>query len=90
MGLMFGFGILGYFMDKLLIPVPPLVVGLILGRMLDVSLQQSLLISQGSWMIFLKNPISAALLAIALFSLIQSTPMYANWKTLRKNRRNGK
>jgi putative tricarboxylic transport membrane protein len=89
-GLMFGFGILGYFMDKLLIPVPPLVVGLILGRMLDVSLQQSLLISQGSWMIFLKNPISAALLAIALFSLIQSTPMYANWKTLRKNRRNGK
>jgi putative tricarboxylic transport membrane protein len=50
-GLMFAFGILGYFMDKLKIPVAPMVVGLILGRMLDVSLHQSLLMSQGSWMI---------------------------------------
>lgn len=89
-GLMFGFGILGYFMDKLLIPVPPLVVGLILGRMLDVSLQQSLLISQGSWMIFLENPISAVLLVLALFSLIQSTPIYANWKASRKSKRDKK
>ncbi|HCL79157.1 MAG TPA: C4-dicarboxylate ABC transporter permease [Synergistaceae bacterium] len=86
-GLMFAFGILGYFMDKLSIPVAPLVVGLILGGMLDVSLHQSLLMSQGSWMIFLKNPISAALLALALFSLIQSTPMYERWKRERKARK---
>jgi len=86
-GLMFAFGILGYFMDKLKIPVPPLVVGLILGRMLDVTLHQSLLMSQGSWMIFLKNPISAVLLALALFSLIQSTPAYSHWKASRKKAR---
>jgi len=86
-GLMFAFGILGYFMDKLKIPVPPLVVGLILGRMLDVTLHQSLLMSQGSWMIFLKNPISAVLLALALFSLIQSTPVYSHWKASRKKAR---
>jgi len=86
-GLMFAFGILGYFMDKLKIPVAPMVVGLILGRMLDVSLHQSLLMSQGSWMIFLTNPISAVLLAIALFSLLQSTPMYTRWRTSRKKSR---
>ncbi len=86
-GLMFAFGILGYFMDKLKIPVAPLVVGLILGRMLDVSLHQSLLMSQGSWMIFLTNPISAVLLTIAFFSLIQSTPMYTRWRTSRKKSR---
>ena len=83
---MFAFGILGYFMDKLKIPVAPLVVGLILGRMLDVSLHQSLLMSQGSWMIFLENPISAVLLFIALFSLIQSTPIYGRWRASRRKK----
>jgi len=83
-GLMFAFGILGYFMDKLKIPVAPLVVGLILGRMLDVSLHQSLLISQGSWTVFLTNPISATLLFLALLSLVQSTPMYERWRASRK------
>lgn len=87
-GLMLIFGILGYFMDKVKMPVAPLVVGLILGRMLDVSLHQSLLISQGSWMVFLTNPVSAVLLLLALFSLIQSTPMYANWKGRKQNAQN--
>ncbi|MDR1732288.1 MAG: tripartite tricarboxylate transporter permease [Synergistaceae bacterium] len=85
-GLMLAFGILGYFMDKIKIPVAPLVVGLILGRMLDVSLHQSLLISQGSWMIFLTNPICAVLLLLALISLIQSTPMYVAWRRKRRAR----
>ncbi len=86
-GLMFCFGILGYFMDKLKIPVAPLVVGLILGHMLDVSLHQALLISGGSWSIFVTNPISAALLALALFSLIQSTLWYVNWKKARQSKK---
>lgn len=78
--LMFGFGILGYFMDKLGIPTAPMVVGLILGQMLDVSLHQSLLMSYGSWSIFFKNPISAALLIIAAFSVLQSTPAFERIK----------
>jgi putative tricarboxylic transport membrane protein len=82
--LMLLFGIMGYFMDKIKIPVAPLVVGLILGRMLDVSLHQSLLMSQGSWMIFLKNPVCAVLILLALISLIQSSPMYEGWRAKRK------
>lgn len=73
--LMFGFGILGYFMDKIKMPTAPMVVGMILGKMLDTSLHQSLLISGGSWMIFLRTPISAVLLAIAFISIIQATPL---------------
>jgi putative tricarboxylic transport membrane protein len=83
-GVMFAFGILGYFMDKLSIPVAPLVVGLILGGMLDVSLHQSLLIGQGSWMVFVKNPICAVFLLLALISLVQSTPMYDRWRAARR------
>ena len=74
--LMFAFGILGYFMDKIKMPTSPMVVGMILGKMLDVSLHQSLLIGHGSWLIFLKNPISAVLLTIALFSILQATPLF--------------
>ena len=73
--MMFGFGILGYFMDKIKMPTAPMVVGLILGHMLDTSLNQSLLMSGGSWTIFFRNKISIVLLAIAAFSILQSTPI---------------
>lgn len=73
--LMLGFGILGYIMDKVRVPVAPLVVGLILGQMLDVSLHQSLLISDGSWLVFVEEPISAVLLALASLSLTSGTPL---------------
>lgn len=75
--LMFAFGILGYFVDKIKMPTAPMVVGMILGQMLDTSLHQSLLIGHGSWMIFLKNPISAVLLLISLISVLQATPLFS-------------
>jgi putative tricarboxylic transport membrane protein len=63
-------------MNKIKMPVAPMVVGLILGNMLNTSLHQSLLIGQGSWFIFLKSPIAAVLLIIAVFSVLQSTPLF--------------
>lgn len=69
------FGLLGYFMDKIGVPTAPMVVGLILGQMLNVSLHQSLMISGGSWMIFFSNPISTVLLIIAALSIFQATPL---------------
>lgn len=75
--LMLGFGILGYCMDKLGVPVAPLVVGLILGTMLDTSLHQSLLISHGSWWIFVQEPISLVLLTISFLSFLSGTPFLA-------------
>ena len=83
--LMLGFGFLGYIFDRLNIPPAPMVIGLILGHMLDMSLQQSLLIGHGSWSVFLDSPIAATLLAIAAFTLLQSTPLFG-WvkRTLRR------
>lgn len=74
--LMFCFGLLGFVFDEVGVPTPPLVIGLILGPVLDTSLQQSLLIGQGSWLVFLQSPISAVLLIIALLSILQSTPFF--------------
>lgn len=74
--LMLCFGLLGFVFDKVGIPMPPLVIGLILGPIMDTSLQQSLLIGQGKWTVFFESPISAVLLIIAFLSILQSTPLF--------------
>lgn len=74
--IMFAFGIVGYFMDKLNIPAAPMVVGMILGMMLDVSFNQALILGDGSWSIFVKSPLSVILLFIALLSILQASPFF--------------
>ena len=85
--LMVIFGVLGYIMDKVKVPVAPLVVGLILGQMLDVSLHQALLISGGSWWVFLESPVSAILLFLAALSLTSGTGLSMKVKTWLKTRK---
>lgn len=63
------FGALGYVMRKLEYEPAPLVLAFILGPMLETSLQQSLIISQGNFMIFLNRPISAVCFVITLLLL---------------------
>ena len=54
------FGVLGYVMRKLGFPIAPMVLASVLAQMLETSFQQSLLISQGSPLIFFNRPIAAA------------------------------
>ena len=76
------FGLIGYFMDKVNIPVAPLVVGLILGTMLDTSMHTALRIAGGDWMTFLSSPVAVILLVIALITVLQSTPFFGKIKPL--------
>jgi putative tricarboxylic transport membrane protein len=86
--LMFGFGLLGYFMDKIRMPPAPMVIGLILGNLLNTSLHQSLLINYGNWTIFIKSPISAVLLFIAILSILQTMSFFSFVFTWIKKRLN--
>ncbi|MFZ7104060.1 MAG: tripartite tricarboxylate transporter permease [Peptococcaceae bacterium] len=61
-----GFGVLGYFMKKLNYPGAPLVLALVLGQLLENSLRQSLILSEGSVGIFFARPISALLMIVAI------------------------
>ena len=63
------FGGIGYLMRKLHFPIAPLVLATVLAQMLETSLQQSLLISQGSWLIFFNRPIAGFFMALALASI---------------------
>ncbi|MGB9866874.1 MAG: tripartite tricarboxylate transporter permease [Bacillota bacterium] len=60
------FGVLGYVMEKYGFPVVPIVLALILGPMIENAVRQSLILSQGSWTVFVTRPISAALLCLTV------------------------
>ena len=68
---MFIFGIIGYFMRKLGYPIAPMVLATVLAQMLETSLQQALLISQGSPLVFITRPISAVFMGLALLSIVR-------------------
>lgn len=65
-----GFGLCGYIFYKLGCEPAPLLLGLILGPMIEENLRQALLISRGNAMVFIERPISLFFLALALLLLI--------------------
>ena len=64
------FGALGYLMKKLDYEAVPLVLAFILGRMVEESLRQSLVLSRGSLTIFLSRPLSGAFIFAALILIL--------------------
>jgi len=69
-GLLAGFGLLGYLMRKLDYPNAPLILGLVLGGAMERALRQSLMMSDGSLTILFARPISAVMLSLALLILL--------------------
>ena len=69
-GLLVGFGLLGYVMVKLKFPTPPLILGFVLGDAMERALRQSLMMSQGDIATFVQRPISAIMLALAVVILL--------------------
>ncbi len=58
---MLGFGVLGYVLRRLDYPVAPLVLGMVLGDLMEKGLRRGLVLSDGSLVPFLTRPICAAL-----------------------------
>lgn len=65
-------GLLGYLLRKFDFETAPIVLGLVLAPMLEMSLRQSLALSDGSYAIFVTRPIAATMLGIALAVLAWS------------------
>jgi TctA family transporter len=64
------FGLLGYIFAKLDCEPAPMLLGFILGPMMEEYLRRALLISHGDPTVFVKRPISATMLVLALIALI--------------------
>lgn len=63
-GIALVFGIIGYILNKFGFPLPPILMGIILGPIAEESLRQSLVVSNGSWTILFTQPISAVFLGV--------------------------
>ena len=74
-GMVLAIGVLGYGMRLLKIPVLPLVLGLVLGSLVESNYRRSLLISSGEHSIFVTDPVSLVLLVLAA-----ALTLYTGWK----------
>jgi TctA family transporter len=65
-----GFALIGYAFYKLSCEPAPLLLGFILGPMMEENLRRALLLSRGDWSTFLTRPLSAGLLIAAALMVV--------------------
>jgi len=70
--LMFGFGLLGFVMRKVKIPIGPMVLGVILGNMLDQNFRRAMIIyeDESLWQILVDRPVGTILIVVVLLTFI--------------------
>jgi len=81
------FGLLGYVMRIFSWPATPLLLGFVLGPLMEEHLLRAMLLSQGDFMTFVNRPISATILGIALLFLLWA--FWSNWRR-KKAEKNGR
>src|SRR5438128_1927244 len=65
-----GFGLFGYALIKFGFEPAPLLLGFVLGKLMEEKLRQALVISRGSFMTFIDRPLSGSLLALSLLLVV--------------------
>jgi putative tricarboxylic transport membrane protein len=66
------FGVIGYLLLKADFPLPPLILGFILGRTLETNLRRGMMYSHGDFLEFFRQPISLVFLVLAILSVVFS------------------
>ena len=81
---MLGMGVFGYFARKVKFDLGPLLLAFVLGPIMERSLRQSLLMSDGSPGVFFVRPIAGTLMGVAIAFLL-----FNAWSAHRRGRRAG-
>jgi putative tricarboxylic transport membrane protein len=76
------FGVIGYIMKKFDYEPTPLIMGFILGSIMERSIRQALIISHGSFASFLNKPICVVVLSLAALILITNIMPYLKSKRM--------
>jgi putative tricarboxylic transport membrane protein len=83
-GIMTVMGALGYLLRKFDFETAPIVLGVILAPMIEMSFRQSLSMSSGSYTIFISRPIALAMLMIGIALLLLNVAPFVmrklNWR----------
>jgi putative tricarboxylic transport membrane protein len=76
------FGVVGYLMRKFRYEPAPFMLGFVLGEILEKSVRQALIISQGSPLIFFTHPISLVLMVAMLLMIL--SPIFTTFQKRRR------
>jgi putative tricarboxylic transport membrane protein len=68
--LMTGFGVVGYLMRKAGFPLAPVILGLVLGPLMEKNLRRSLALSDGDWGVLFSSPLAIGLWVTAAAVLL--------------------
>ena len=68
--LMIGFGVLGFILRKLNVPVVPVILGILLGEHMEVSLRRAMVLSDGDWTYLFSSNISIGLWIAAIIGFL--------------------
>lgn len=71
--LMAAFGVLGYLMQVFRYPAAPLILGFVLGPMLEENFRRSMVLADGNFLTFFERPISCVVMIAALALLVWSS-----------------
>ena len=85
--LMIPMGILTYYLTGMGYPIPPLVIGVILGTMADANLRRGLMVSEGSLAPFFTRPVALILVMIIALTFITNMGFYKNLIAKLKNKK---
>jgi len=67
---MVGFGVLGYILRKVDIPLVPVILGMLLGPEMEKNLRHALVLSDGDWSVLFNSGLSITLWAISILGLV--------------------
>ncbi|KJZ14320.1 tripartite tricarboxylate transporter TctA [Marinomonas sp. S3726] len=67
---MVGFGVIGYVLRKVDVPLVPVILGMLLGPEMEKSLRHALVLSDGDWSVLLNSGLSIGLWTVAILGLV--------------------
>lgn len=82
---MVGFGVLGFLMRNTGFPVAPMVLGVVLGPILDNNLRRGLSLAEGDLLAFVSRPVSAGLAALVVAMVVLSLAKASRKASTEKN-----
>lgn len=77
------FGVIGYLMKQVELPAAPIIMGIILGPLIETHFRRALIISNGNYATFFTHPVSAVFLCAAIVSILYPLIRWA----VRRNRK---
>jgi putative tricarboxylic transport membrane protein len=67
---MIAFGVMGYLLRKMDVPLVPIILGILLGNQMEDNLRRALTISDGDWSILWASPLAIGLWAFAIAGFV--------------------